>query len=181
MNMSGIGLGLTLGTIIYLIVKLLIIILAVVVFLGVVAWIRSNFFKNVNNGFMKNFGTDPILKTVMYITLGIIGLVVLICLINNILNPSVNMGMNNGFGFDNQMGYSPALGIAGILVLLIKVLMFILIISIIMAALVYIKSLCESGRINQFVNSLYKDNENINVAENKTLIIEKNERGAKHE
>lgn len=159
------SLGGTLGALLYLIIKLLIVVLAVVVVLGVIVWVRDNLFKNDSSKIVREIKNDPLLKAVSVITLAIVGIVFLFAIMNGFLNPgsSTNMSM----GMEHQgvyMGYNPSYGIAGVLFLLIRVLMFILVISLVLAGFIYIKDLYESGKLNLFATS---DN-----AKNTKIIIE---------
>jgi hypothetical protein len=162
MDMGGYNYSLsgTLGTLLYLVVKLLIVVLAVVVVLGVITWIRDTLFKNDSSKIIRDIKSDPLLKAVSVITLAIIGIVFLFAIINSVLFTGMAGGMGGGIAHQGgYMGYNAAFGIAGILYLLIRVLMFILVISLVLAGLMYVKSLYESGKLNIF-NTTNVTNEN---------------------
>ena len=164
------GLGLTLGTLIYLIVKLMIFVLAIVFFIAIISWIRDNFFKSGGAVFVKELSSDPIIKIIATIVVGILGLVIIVALVNSIATYNIGSGMGSsmgsGMGMDDSMksgqsmNFSPAMGIGGVLVILIKVLMYVLVISLIMAAIVYIKNMYDAGKLNIF-KSDYTNNSNI--------------------
>lgn len=153
MSMGGYNYSLsgTIGTLLYLIIKLMVVVLAVVVLLGVIVWVRDNLFKNDSSKIVRDIKSDPLLKVVVVITLAIVGIVFLFAIINGILNFGVSSSM--GVGIEHQggnMGYNPSLGVSGVLFLLIRVLMFILVISLVLAGLGYLKELYESGKLNIF-------------------------------
>lgn len=159
------SLGGTLGALLYLIIKLLIVVLAVVVVLGVIVWVRDNLFKNDSSKIVREIKNDPLLKAVSVITLAIVGIVFLFAIMNGFLNPGVSTNMSMGMEHQGvYMGYNPSYGIAGVLFLLIRVLMFILVISLVLAGLIYLKDLYENGKLNLFATS---DN-----AKNTKIIIE---------
>ena len=167
MGTYGYSLGGTISTLLYLVVKVLIIVLAVVVVLGVIVWVRDNLFKNDSSKLVKDIKSDPLLKAVSVITLAVVGLVVLFALLNSIMTPGLssnfNMGgVQGGMGFNSNMGggqagmslgYNPTMSINGVLVMLVQVLMFILVISLVLAGFMYIKGLYESGKLNIFSNA----------------------------
>lgn len=159
MNMRGydFSLGSTIGAMLYIIIKLLIVVLAVIVVLGVIAWVRENLFKNDSLKIVRDIKSDPLLKTVSIITLVIVGIAFFFSLIHNVLSASMNMGMGYQGGY---MGYNPTFRIAEVLFLLIRVLMFILVISLVLAGVTYLKDLYESGKLNNIFTTSNKDNTN---------------------
>lgn len=164
MNMGGYNysLGGTLGALLYLIIKLLIVVLAVVVVLGVIVWVRDNLFKNDSSKIVRDIKSDPLLKAVSVITLAIVGIVFLFAIVNGVLNPGTSANMSAGMEHQSAyMGYNPAFGIAGVLFLLIRVLMFILVISLVLAGLTYLKELYENGKLNIFSSSNRSNNSKI--------------------
>lgn len=148
------SLGGLLSWILILLAKLFMILLVVVVVLGIAAWIRETFFKNNNSKLQKTLGNDPILKSAVVVTLVILGIVIVAVLFNSfMMQPGLGMSFNTGRlrgGF--YYGYSPAFSIVGLLALLIKILTFILILSLVLAAVVYLKNQYESGNLNFFDN-----------------------------
>lgn len=160
MNMGGYNysLGGSISTLLYLIIKLMIVVLAVVIVLGVIVWVRDNLFKNDSSKIVKDIKNDPLLKVVTVITLAIVGIVFLFAIINGILNPGVSGSMGNGMEHQGgYIGYNPMYGISGILFLLIRALMFILVISLVLAGLTYLKDLYENGKLNVFDTSNKKN------------------------
>lgn len=147
MGANGYYLGGTIGAMLYLIIKLLIIVLAVVVILGVIAWVRENLIKNDSLKIVRDIKSDPLLRAVSVITLTIVGIVFFFSLIHNVIFSTMNMGAGHQGG---AMGYNPTYGIAGVLFLLIRVLMFILVISLVLAGVTYLKDLYEKGKLNIF-------------------------------
>lgn len=161
--------GGTLGVFLYLIIKLLIVVLAVVVVLGIIVWVRDNLFKNESSKIVRDIKSDPLLKAVSVITLAIVGSVFLFALINGILNPGASTNMSAGMEFQRgYMGYNPSYGIEGVLFLLIRVLMFILVISLVLAGLTYLKDLYENGKLNIFNSS--------NMSNQSKIIVETSNR-----
>jgi hypothetical protein len=151
MGTYGYSLGSTLGALLYVIVKVLIIVLAVVVVLGVIVWIRDNLFRNDSSKIVQTIKSDPLLKAVSVITLAVVGLVLLFAVLNGIMNPGLHANYNMGrFQGTMNASYNPAMGIEGILVMLIRILMFILVVSLALAAFMYVKTLYENGKLNMF-------------------------------
>lgn len=171
MNMGGIGysLGGTLGILLYIIIKLLIIVLAVVVVLGVFGWVRDNFLRNKDSKLFKDINKDPVLKAVSVITLAIVGLTLLFALLHSILAPGMNanLGMSRVHG-GFYMGYNPSYGIEGVLIILIRVFMYILVISLLLAAIMYLKNLYESGKLNNIFSNMTNQNQTCNSNTTKT-------------
>jgi len=143
-NMGGSNagtLGGFLGGLLLLLIKLLIVVLVIAVIVGVAMWIKNAFFQNNNYKFVQAINRDPILKTVVYITAAIVGLVILFSLLGNF----TNMGANTyGFEMHAAMG-NAGLGLYGIVTLLIKVLTFVLVVSLIMALVAFIKKQYDLG------------------------------------
>lgn len=155
MNMgNSYSLGGTFSTLLLLLTKLLIIVLAVLVVLGVIAWIRDNFLKNKDSKLMQNVNEDPILKAVVVITASVIGLVLVFTLLSSLFNTG-------------GMYYNHILNMTGIIMILIKLLMFILVISLVLAGIMYFKNQYENGNLtlnlfttNNTTNSSNKENNN---------------------
>lgn len=160
MNMGGYNyfLGGSLGTLFYLIIKLMIVVLAVFVVLNVIVWIRDDLFKNDSSKIVRDIKNDPLLRGVTTITLAIVGIVLLFAVINSFLDLGMSNSMSSAMGNQGgHMSYNPGYGIAGVLFLLIRVLMFILVISLILAGLTYLKELYEKGKLNIFNSSNKSD------------------------
>ena len=147
-NMSGYGyssLDSILGGLLILLVKLLMVVLVIAVVVGVVMWIKNAFFKNTNSQFMQTVNNDPILKTIAVVTLSIIGIVLLFGLLGSFTNSGMGYGgyMNGSMG-----GFNTTYSISGLLTLLIKVLSFVLVISLILALAAYLKKQYDAGAFN---------------------------------
>jgi len=173
MGTNGYSLGPTISALLYLVTKVLIIVLAVVVVLGVVVWIRDNLLKNDSSRIVQNIKSDPLLKAISVITLAVIGLVLLFTVLNSIMTPSLNSNFNMGNSQTNMFGgYNPTMGIEGLLVMLVKVLMSVLVISLILAGFMYVKNLYENGKLNMFSTTSAPTNNTANTDNNgKTTII----------
>ena len=166
MGAYGYSLGTTLSTLLYVVVKVLIIVLAVVVVLGVIVWIRDNLFKNDSSKMIQTIKSDPLLKAVSVITLAVVGLVVLFAVLNSIMNPVRYQGNMNA-------SFNPLMSIEGILILLIRVLMFVLVTSLALAAFMYVKCLYENGKLNMFTTSVPSNNAvNECTNENNNIVAE---------
>ena len=147
----GYSLGNLLGAFIVLLVKLLLIVLVVVVILAIAAWIRDNVFKNNSSKIVQVVNQDPVLKIVAVTTATILGLILLLALVGNLAGP--NMGGGNQFGGGMNYGYNPGLGIAGLMMTLVQVLTIIFVLSLIIAAVVYVSTQYSSGNLNIFPKS----------------------------
>lgn len=147
-NMGGSGyssLSVSLGGLLVLLVKLLLVVLVIAVVVGVVIWIKNSFFKNSSSKFIQSISNDPILKTVSLVILGIIGLVILMAVLGSFTNTGMGYGYNGGSMYGGAAGLATSLNIAGIMSLLIKVLSFVLVISLILALAAYIKKQFDTG------------------------------------
>jgi cell division protein FtsL len=144
-----------------LLVKILMVLLIAAVIVGVFVWVRNNFFKNSNFNIVQSIKNDPILKTISVITIAIIGIVLIFALLGsfgqNQIGFSGQMG-NYGFSF----GYNPIYSIAGLLLILVKVLMFILVVSLILAAITYLKNQYDKGNLSFLSNQTQSKNSTIN-------------------
>jgi hypothetical protein len=141
-NMGAIGYSFTgiISWILMIFIRILLMVLVVVAVLGIYRWIKETFFANTDIQIYKIINSDPVLKAVTTLTLIILGLVLLSAILNGMLQPGMNMG---GIGH----GYSPTLGIAGLLAMLIRILTFILIVSLVLAVAMYLKNQYESGAL----------------------------------
>jgi len=192
MNGNAFSIDIFLSGILVLLVKLLLGVLVIAVIVGVIMWMKNAFFKNtnINMQILKPINDDPILKTIVSITAAVLGIIVVIALMQGFLNPSTgyngnmgyNIGMSGGIGYSmgtsSGIGYgmgglNPTLGVAGLLALLIKVLSFVLVVSLILAVVAYLKKQYDAGIFNaqKVVNSEVNTNANTNSP---ILIIEDN-------
>ncbi|KNY28067.1 hypothetical protein [Pseudobacteroides cellulosolvens] len=147
-NMGGYGTSIDtfVGGLLILLVKLLMVILVIAVIIGVGVWIKNAFFKNANtNKLIQVINNDPILKTVLVITIAVIGVIFLLALLGSFTGSSLILG--SGMSEHGGMigGYSSVLSIAGLLYLLIKALSFVLVVSLILALVAYIKKQADQG------------------------------------
>jgi len=148
----------TLGMLLLLLTKFLTIVLAIVFVLGIAAWIKELFIKNQNSKLFKDLNSDPIIKNVTVITGAILGLVLVFALISSLFQPSFGGNMNmGGYNMGFSFGFNPMASIVGILSILIRILTFVLVVSLILAVLIYLKDQYESGKLD-FLTS--KKNEN---------------------
>lgn len=134
-------------------IKILFVVLIGAVLIGAFVWIRNMFFRDNNSAIARAINSDPILKTVVLTTLGIIGLFVLFGLLGSFTSPGYIGGMspnqmNGGYG----NGYNASLGIGWLLMMLIRVLSYVLIISLTIAVAIYLKSQYDKGNLNWFTN-----------------------------
>lgn len=124
-----------------LLIKLLMVILVIAVIVGILMWVKNNFFNNHDSQILATIKHDPIIKAVTVITLAVLGIILIICLLSNFTNSGMVIGSYGG-----QMGgYSSAFSVYGILFLLIKVLSFVLVISLICALVAYVKKQYDAG------------------------------------
>ncbi len=153
---SGGGYGYTISGLIsgllVILVKILMILLVAAVIVGIIVWVKNNFFKDAkSSNIMQSIKNDPILKTISVVTLAIIGIVLLFALLGSFNQTGMGFSGhagNFGFGF----GYNSMYSITGLLTILVKVLMFILIVSLILAAVSYLKKQYDQGNLNLFSN-----------------------------
>lgn len=129
-----------------LLVKLLMVALVLAVIIGIVMWIKNNFFKNTDSQFLQTIKNDPIIKTVTAITIAILGIILVMSLIGSFNGQGM---MGYGYSSGAMMGgYYGAFSMYGLLSLLIKILSFVLVISLILALLAYLKKQYEVGYFN---------------------------------
>ncbi|MDF2522960.1 MAG: hypothetical protein K0R31_601 [Clostridiales bacterium] len=143
------GYGFSLGGLIVgllaLLVKILMVVLVAAVVIGAFAWVKNNFLQNNNSQWMQSINKDPVLKTISVVTLAIIGIVFLCALFSSFGQTGIGFG-----GYLGGYGFNPIYSMAGILVLLVRVLMFVLIVSLILAVVTYLKKQYDSGNLNFF-------------------------------
>lgn len=132
-----------------LLIRFLIIALIVILLIGMFMWIKNNFFKGVN---LSNYmNQNPIIKSILGITAAIFGLFILFYLFNYFVNPgmgySYNLNIMNG---NTSGGFNGTLAITGIITFLIKVLMYVFVITLIISLAAYFKKQFESGNFHLF-------------------------------
>lgn len=147
----GYSLGSIIGWLLMMLIRILLIVLIAAVLIGAFIWIRNMFFRDNNSAFARALNNDPMLKTVVLITFSIIGLVILFSLFNSFMTPGyggamVQGHMGGGYGY----GYNPTFGLNWVLMQLIRVLTYVLIISLIIAFAVYLKNQYDCGKLNWF-------------------------------
>lgn len=136
MNNAGYGLsfGSLIGWLLMLLIRILTIVLIVSVIVGAFIWIRGTLLRESDSPLLRAVRNDPVLRVVSLVTLSIIGLMLIF--------PILGGFMNLGYGFN------PVYGISWMLISLIKILMVVLAVSLIMAAVIYIKNQYEKGNLN---------------------------------
>lgn len=127
-------------------IRILFVVLIGAVLIGAFIWVRNMFFKDNNSAIARAINSDPILKTVVLTTLAIIGLFILFGLLGSFTNPGY---MNNGYA----SGYNVNIGIAWLLTMLIRVLSYVLIISLAIAVAIYLKNQYDKGNLNWFTSA----------------------------
>lgn len=127
------------GWLLLVLIKILFIVLIGAVLIAAFIWIRNMFFRDNDSAIARAINNDPLLKTVVLTTFGIIALFVLFGLLGSFTSP----GSMNG-------GYNVTLGIAWLLLMLIRVLSYVLIISLGIALAIYLKSQYDKGNIDWF-------------------------------
>jgi len=132
-----------------LLIKILIIVLVIALLIGIFAWIKNNFFKDINITHYIN--QNPMLKSIIGITVAIVGLLILISVFNYFINP----GMGYGYGTGSMNGYSASgfsgtLGIAGVVTFLVKVLSYVFVITLIISLVAYFKKQFDTGSFHIF-------------------------------
>ncbi|HYH02147.1 MAG TPA: hypothetical protein VEC37_03525 [Bacillota bacterium] len=152
MNMGGSGLatGSFLNGLLVFSFKLLMVILIITLIAGILGWIKSSFLKNGTSQTQPQTKTqnqnilDSIEKTISLGLLAIIGLALVFALFNSGNSHSLQ---GNVDGFSNA-----ALTVIPLLMLIAKMLLWITLISLIIAAIVYVKNQYDHGNLN-FNNS----------------------------
>lgn len=138
------------GWLLLMLIRILFVVLIGAVLIGAFIWIRNVFFRDNNSALAKAINNDPILKTVVLTTLSIIGLFILFGLLGNFSSVGYAGGMaevHMGGGYNY---YNPSYGISWLLMMLIRVLSYVLIISLVIAIAIYLKSQYDRGNISWF-------------------------------
>ena len=129
------------GWLLLVLIKILFVVLIGAVLIGAFVWLRNMFFRDNNSAIARAINSDPILKTVVLTTLAIIGLFVLFGLLGSFTSPGYIGGMSpNQMNSGYANGYNANLGIGWLLMMLIRVLSYVLIISLAIAVAIYLKS-----------------------------------------
>lgn len=157
-----------------LLIKFLIIALIVMLIIGMFIWIKNTFFKNVN---LTNYiNQNPIIKSMLGITAAIFGLLILFYLFNYLVNPGMGHNYNlNIINGNTSGGFNGTLAITGTITFLIKVLMYVFVITLIVSLAAYFKKQFESGDFHLFDttnNSTNKDysSNDANTSEKKVSV-----------
>lgn len=137
---------------IVLLIKFLVIALLISIIIGVLQWMKKNYFPNIN---LKQYiNQNPMMKSIMGIVAAIAGLFLLIYVYNYLINPS--MGNTNNFTSpfsttdNNTGGFSGTLGITGVVTFLVKILVYVFVISLIISILAFLKKQLEAGGLHLF-------------------------------
>ncbi|MCX7921781.1 MAG: hypothetical protein N3B21_07195 [Clostridia bacterium] len=144
MNHMG-GMGFSLASLLVLLINILMVVLVIALVVGAFIWVRNTFFKNANSQIMQSINKDPVLKTIVTVTAAIIGIIFIFALLSSFSLP----GMGFGFGF----GFNPLHSIAVLLMLITRILTVVLILSLIMAIVSYLKNQYDKGNLNLFGSS----------------------------
>ena len=143
MGNTGYSMDGLLGGLLGLLFNLLIMALVVGAIIAIVQWVRKSFFKDANPKTMQLF-SDPLLKTVAVVVGAVFGLILLFGVFGNFFNTGMGYGMN---------GFSSSLSLYGLLTLLIKIMAIVLVVSVILALVAYLKKQYEAGAFNAFRNN----------------------------
>lgn len=145
MGNSGYSIDGLLGGLLGLLINLMLVALVVAAIVAIVLWIKKSFFNNANTKAMQVFN-DPLIKTVAVVVGGVFGLVLLFGLFGNYLNIGTGSGMH-GYA---ATGFNTSLSFYGLLNLMIKILAVVLVVSVILALVAYLKKQYEAGAFNSF-------------------------------
>ncbi|HYH02148.1 MAG TPA: hypothetical protein VEC37_03530 [Bacillota bacterium] len=149
----GFSIGNFIGGLLIFFFKLLVLALIVALIAGVFVWIKNSFFKDgapqFKNQTIQTLTNDPILKAVSLTLLAIVGLVLVFALFDGFNGYGGNMMQNGVYGgFTFNLAPGASLSIISLLLFLTKLLMWILVIALVMAAIVFVKNQYESGNLN---------------------------------
>lgn len=158
-----------------LLIKLLMIALLIAIIIGVVIWLKKTYFSHIN--LSQLLKQNPILKSILSISGVIIALLFLIYVYNYLINPTFGFS-NSLITSDNMMenntgGFNGALGIAGVFTFLIKILIYVFVISLIISLLAFLKKQLEESGIQLFKttdNSTEKETKKDVTVSKETLI-----------
>lgn len=130
-----------------LLIKILIIVLVITLLIGIFAWIKNNFFKDTNITHYIN--QNPMLKSIIGITVAIFGLLILIYVFNYFINPGMGYGYGTGI-MNGSSGFNGTLGITGVVTFLVKVLSYVFVITLIISLVAYFKKQFDTGNFHMF-------------------------------
>lgn len=153
-----------------LLIKLLIVALLITIILGVFMWLKKTYFININ--LSQHLKQNPMLKSILSISGVIVGLFLLIYVYNYMVNPSPgysNSLITANYTIENNAGgFNGVLGITGVLTFLIKILIYVFVISLIISLLAFLKKQLEVGGVNLFKTSdsstVKEANKNVTVS-----------------
>lgn len=140
-GVNGFYQGSLIGGMLMLLIRLLMIVLVLAVLGGIVVWFKNNFFKNGESKFIESINKDPILKMLTIVT----SLTFMIVLIMALFS---NLSLMGKGGLNGYMTFNPTNSIAGLLTMLMQILSFVLVISLIMAVIAYVKNQYEQGNLS---------------------------------
>lgn len=170
-NMNqGYSYGGIVGGLLFFLIKCLVIVLVVALIAGIAIWAKNTFFKDKNINFLGPIRNDPVLKPITSIIAAIVGVIILLVIVHSVITPSMGhnpyMGMA-GNGMQGGMSMGAGYGIAGGLVMIIKLFILILMVSLILAIFMYLKQQYDKGM--PFQNSQGKANVNANDPDNQQI------------
>lgn len=155
---GGYGVGL-IGGLILVLIKLFMIILVLALLGAIFVWFKNNFFKNSDMSIMQSINKDPILRVITFIT----ALTFILIFILALFNSFSAFGRGTGGGY---MAFNPMNSMSGLLTMLMQILSFVVIISLIMAVITFIKQQYEQGNLDMFKVSNSNQQTSINEADN---------------
>ncbi|MBB6215471.1 putative membrane protein [Anaerosolibacter carboniphilus] len=162
-HMGGYGYGYSigglLGGLIFFLIKLFMIVLVLAILGSIFVWFRNNFFANRDSKFIQSINNDPLLKMIAIVTALTFGLVLIFALLNNFGVSGV--GFMGNVRYQGGHAFSAGNSITGLLTLLMHVLSFVLVISLIMALIAYLKNQYEQGNLNIFKTNNTQENKMI--------------------
>lgn len=153
---SGTSINSFLAGLLIFLIKFLMIVLVAAIIIGVILWVKNNFFKDVHFNLSNAFKNDPVLKAIFGITGAVLGILLVIWIFNNLITTNWGTGemnmmssgeMSTMYG-SGMTGFNASLGFTSIFTLIIQVLSFVLVISLIMGLFAYIKKQYGTGFMN---------------------------------
>lgn len=138
-----------------LLIKILIIALLILIITGIFLWLKKTYFKNVN--LSQHLKQNPMLKSILAISGAIVGILLLIYVYNYLVNPtpgySNSLIASSRMNENNTGGFNGTLGITGVFTFLIKILIYVFIISLIISLLAFLKKQLVEGGVHLFKTS----------------------------
>lgn len=135
-----------------LLIKLLIIALLISIIIGIFLWLKKTYFNNVNLSQLVK--QNPILKSILAVSGALVGLLLLIYVYNYLVNPtpgySNSLIASNHMNENNTGGFNGTLGITGVFTFLIKILIYVFVISLIISLIAFLKKQLEEGGVHLF-------------------------------